>query len=212
MAPFASTKHLNIRAYRESDKDIFLAHENDYRERISGDPGYVVPASDDKWKKFQEEHLANVLMMVVVEAKREYLHLRKWDEDEERKADEEKTQAEWDRELYCGHASVQVGMPKNRDGEIGLSLGAQWWGNGFGTEVVEWMVMYSFEQFGLHRVSLGLFANNLAAKRVYEKCGFTVEGLRRKAFWLDGGWVDDLIMGMLDEDYWERKKQLASQA
>jgi len=210
--PFATTTHLNIRAWRESDKTLWFRHENDYRVRRTGNAGYVVPVAEIKWKNFEEEHLPNMLLCVVIEVKREYAHLRKWDEGEVQKKDEEKTQEDWDSELFAGQASMNVRMPKNRDGSLGLGLSRQWWGNGFATEVVEWITMHCFEQLGLHRASLGLFSNNPAAKRVYEKCGFVHEGVTRKAFWMDGGWIDEFRMGMLEEEYWARKKQLAGKA
>jgi hypothetical protein len=30
----------------------------------------------------------------------------------------------------------------------------------------------------------------------------------RKAFWIDGQWVDDICMGILEDEYWARKKRL----
>ncbi|EJU01270.1 acyl-CoA N-acyltransferase [Dacryopinax primogenitus] len=113
--------------------------------------------------------------------------------------------ADWDRELFAGFGVLSMHMAKNRDASFGISLTPQWWGNGFATEVTEWIIQHGFEQLGLHRITLGVFSSNPAGQRVYEKCGFVHEGVTRKAFWVDGGWVDEIRMGMLEEEYWTRK-------
>ncbi|EJU01269.1 acyl-CoA N-acyltransferase [Dacryopinax primogenitus] len=155
----------------------------------------------------EDSFLSKALLVVVIEVKREYAGLRKWDEDEEKRKDEEKTPQDWARELYAGYAALSPKHPKNRDAEVGITLVVPWWGNGFATEVTEWVLQHAFEQLALHRVSLGYFGNP-AARRVYDKCGFVQEGVNRKAFWVDGHWVDEVTMGIIDEEYWAKKRAL----
>lgn len=207
---FATTKHLNLRAIRDSDKDSFFAQENDQRVMGTGSPDYVVPKSPNLWKEIVDG-ISKCLVFVIIEVKKEYAGMRKWDEDEARKADAEKTQEDWDRELFAGHAGLGLGMAKNRGGDLGISLTAQWFGNGFGTEVTEWIVQHGFEQLNLHRISLEYSAHNLAARKVYDKCGFIEEGIIKKSIWTDGRWIDEVVMAIMDEEYWERKKRLAGQ-
>lgn len=73
-------------------------------------------------------------------------------------------------------------------------------GRGYGTEVTRAVVEHAFEVIGVHRISLEVYAFNPRAQRVYEKCGFQVEGRLRDALFWDGEWVDALIMGMLSTD------------
>ncbi|KZO94635.1 acyl-CoA N-acyltransferase [Calocera viscosa TUFC12733] len=209
---FATTKHLKLRACRESDKDSYLAQENDQRVTRTASPVFVVPKGDSSWKEVQEKFFSTSLLVVIVEVKREYAGLRKWDEGEIRKEGDEKKQEDWDKELYAGYAALNFKMPKNRDARFGVTLIPQWWGNGFATEITEWILQHGFEQLNLHRISLGVFEGNAAAKRVYDKCGFVQEGLTRKAFWINGRWIDEILMGILDEDYWARKNRLAGKA
>ncbi|KZT52019.1 acyl-CoA N-acyltransferase [Calocera cornea HHB12733] len=137
--------------------------------------------------------------------------MRKWDEWEVKKEDAEKKQEDWDRELFAGYSTVHLKNPKTRDGLFGIAIATAWWRNGFATELTQWVVQHCFEQLALHRISLGYFAFNPAAKRVYEKCGFVHEGVTRQAYWVDGGWIDEGNMGILEEEYWARKKQLANE-
>lgn len=73
-------------------------------------------------------------------------------------------------------------------------------GHGYGTETTRLVLAYALHEAGLHRVGLSVYAFNPRAQRVYEKCGFRVEGRRREALLLDGTWHDEIVMGVLDRD------------
>jgi len=73
-------------------------------------------------------------------------------------------------------------------------------GQGYGTEAGRAVVDWAFDEVGLHRVSLEVYAFNPAAQRSYEKIGFLVEGRARDALRWDGAWVDAIRMAMLDTD------------
>jgi RimJ/RimL family protein N-acetyltransferase len=47
---------------------------------------------------------------------------------------------------------------------------------------------------GARRLRLHVLGHNAAARRVYEACGFVVEGVLREEFLLDGRYVDDVLM------------------
>lgn len=52
---------------------------------------------------------------------------------------------------------------------------------------------------GARKLSLRVLGGNVAARRLYESCGFTVEGVLREEFFLGGRYVDDVLMAcMLD--------------
>ncbi|MEU2632635.1 GNAT family protein, partial [Kitasatospora sp. NPDC007106] len=48
---------------------------------------------------------------------------------------------------------------------------------------------------GARRITLRVLGHNTPARRLYERCGFTVEGVLREEFLLDGAYVDDVWMG-----------------
>jgi len=160
-------------------------------------------------KKY-EKYIADDLVFLIIEVKKEYRNLRRWDEAEVRVEDGEKKEEDWDREMFVGHAAMWMKTAKNRDSMMAIGLTPQWFGNGFATEVIDWMVQHGFEQLNLHRISLSYLSHNPAARRVYEKCGFVQEAVQKKAIWSDGRWVDDVMMGIVDEEYWERKKRLTT--
>ncbi|MEV6054224.1 GNAT family protein [Streptomyces sp. NPDC052107] len=78
-------------------------------------------------------------------------------------------------------------------------IGPRGRGRGIGTETTRLIVGYGFEQLALHRVQLEVHGHNARARRVYEKVGFTVEGVRREVQRRDGEWADEVIMSILEQ-------------
>lgn len=74
-------------------------------------------------------------------------------------------------------------------------------GRGLGTEAVRLVLGHAFKELGLHRVGLRVLEYNTRAIRAYEKCGFVVEGRERQAANVDGQWYDDIVMGILAEEF-----------
>ena len=56
------------------------------------------------------------------------------------------------------------------------------------------------EDLGFHRLQMEVYGFNERAMRHAERSGFTREGVRRKAYWRDGGWVDGVLFGVVAED------------
>jgi ribosomal protein S18 acetylase RimI-like enzyme len=49
---------------------------------------------------------------------------------------------------------------------------------------------------GARALKLRVLAPNTSARALYESCGFKIEGVLRQEFWLDGRYVDDVIMAL----------------
>jgi RimJ/RimL family protein N-acetyltransferase len=47
---------------------------------------------------------------------------------------------------------------------------------------------------GARKLSLRVLGGNTAARRLYESCGFAVEGVLREEFFLAGRYDDDVLM------------------
>ena len=71
---------------------------------------------------------------------------------------------------------------------------------GIGTFAVSKLLDIAFIEMKAHRVELGVYPDNVAAIRVYEKCGFKREALLRRYIHHDGKWRDVLWMGILRAD------------
>jgi ribosomal protein S18 acetylase RimI-like enzyme len=64
---------------------------------------------------------------------------------------------------------------------------------GVGRRLVEACVAQARQQ-GARKLTLRVLGFNDRARRLYESCGFYVEGLLRDEFFLDGRFVDDVLM------------------
>jgi len=78
-------------------------------------------------------------------------------------------------------------------------------GRGLGTEAARLIIGHGFDVLGLHRIGLDVFAFNPRARRVYEKIGFVVEGVKRDAFVFDGEFVDEIWMSVLEHEWAEHR-------
>lgn len=86
----------------------------------------------------------------------------------------------------------------HRSAELRIRLGEDAArGRGFGTEAVRLLADFAFIDLGLHRVALHVFATNLRAIKAYEKAGFSREGVLRDAAWIEGRWMDVVVMSTL---------------
>lgn len=74
-------------------------------------------------------------------------------------------------------------------------------GRGVGTFAVRKICDVAFSELRVHRVELGVYPDNSAAIRVYEKCGFRREAILRKYIHHDGKWRDLLWMALLRSEW-----------
>ncbi len=67
---------------------------------------------------------------------------------------------------------------------------------GYGQEALRQLVAHAFNDLNLRRIFLEVLADNAAAIKVYEACGFAVEGRLRKHAFKEGAYRDILLMGI----------------
>jgi RimJ/RimL family protein N-acetyltransferase len=79
------------------------------------------------------------------------------------------------------------------------------WGKGYGRDAVTTLLDYAFRHRNAHKVWLEVLADNERAIRAYESCGFIEEGRIRDNAWRDGHYVDELVMGIL-RDEWQAQQ------
>ena len=95
---------------------------------------------------------------------------------------------------HLGDTEPEVGRV-----ELDLYIGEQdAWGHGYGTDATRVACRYAFETMRLHLVALWVVVDNAAARRVYEKVGFQLDGVHRQAFRRDGRFHDLALMSLLE--------------
>lgn len=109
-------------------------------------------------------------------------------------------------QVVIGQISFRDYQRINRNVTIGMFIGErEYWGKGYGTAALEQFLRMLFTRYGAHRISLDTFADNKRAIRSYEKCGFQIEGVRREAMWTMNGHRDQVMMGLLREEWLNRQ-------
>lgn len=108
----------------------------------------------------------------------------------------------------------------NRHAELALMIGERAaWGRGYATDALRTLLQRAFapagnedkegegEGLNLHKVSLTVFAENLAARRVYAACGFREDGVVRDDIYRAGRWHDQVLMSALATEFTGRASQ-----
>ena len=106
-----------------------------------------------------------------------------------------------DPPVRVGNLGLWGARPKDRCASLGIALGREYVGRGYGTDAVRVIVGYGFREMGLHRIQLVVAAFNSAGIRAYQKAGFVEEGRDRESVLHDGHWYDDVLMSILDHEW-----------
>jgi ribosomal-protein-alanine N-acetyltransferase len=83
------------------------------------------------------------------------------------------------------------------DAELGYWLGVAHWGRGYASEAVAAFCEQAFATSELQRLHAYVYESNPASGRVLEKCGFTLEGVARRAIFKQGRFLDCRIYARL---------------
>jgi RimJ/RimL family protein N-acetyltransferase len=109
-----------------------------------------------------------------------------------------------------GYLHIQNINAVHRSADIGIRIGEEKnRGQGFGKEALAMALDYCWRHLNLNRVGLTVFRNNPRAIRAYKTAGFRLEGRLRKFLFIDGAWVDVLLMAAFAPS---RKKRRADGA
>jgi len=92
--------------------------------------------------------------------------------------------------------------------EIRSFVGPQHWGGGYGTEQHAMLVKIGFDRYNMNRIWLGTHQDNKGILRIYEKLGFTKEGVLRQEQFRRGKYFDAYRYAILKQEYNEKVKKL----
>lgn len=75
------------------------------------------------------------------------------------------------------------------------------WKKGYGFEAVALVLQFAFGSLGLRKVTSATIAPNVGSIRIHEKCGYQRVGLRRKHFFRDGAFHDEILWELFAEEF-----------
>jgi steroid delta-isomerase len=67
-------------------------------------------------------------------------------------------------------------------------------------EAARLLQRHLFNDLGYHRLQLEIYGFNERAQQHADRSGYLREGVKRKAYWRHGGWVDGVLYGLVAED------------
>jgi RimJ/RimL family protein N-acetyltransferase len=82
----------------------------------------------------------------------------------------------------------------------GLAVHPSFRGRRIADEAARLVQRHLIVELGFHRLQLEIYAFNERAIAHAERSGFVREGVRRKAYRLDGEWVDSVLFAVVAED------------
>ena len=104
---------------------------------------------------------------------------------------------------FGGLTNIVAGSQK---GELYIFVDPEAQHSGIGTTATMLLCDFGFRELRLNKICLETNEDNFAAQRVYEKCGFVLEGrLRQEYLAVDGIVRDRLYYGLLRKDYVKRE-------
>jgi len=100
----------------------------------------------------------------------------------------------------CGLTNINH---KDQDAVFGIVIGDKDYRQreGYGTEATTLIIDYAFKWLNLNRISSSAWDFNKRSIGFHKKVGFEREGIRRQAVFRDGQFRDELIFGLLREEW-----------
>ncbi|MCX6764166.1 MAG: GNAT family protein [Candidatus Nealsonbacteria bacterium] len=90
---------------------------------------------------------------------------------------------------------------------VGMAIGEKkYWSKGYGTESLRLLVNYAFRNLNLNSLSAGAMDFNERSIKMQKKIGFQREGRRRQHFFKNGKFHDEILFGLLREE-WKKKQK-----
>jgi RimJ/RimL family protein N-acetyltransferase len=91
----------------------------------------------------------------------------------------------------------------------GLAIHPDFRGRHLADDAARELQRHLIRDLGYHRLQLEIYGFNERAIAHAERAGFVREGVRRKAYWRHGEWVDGILFGLVAEDLTDDSDDLA---
>lgn len=106
--------------------------------------------------------------------------------------------------IYALSGELLGDLGLNRHGlqaELGVTLARHAWGQGYAYEALNALLSHVFHDLKLHRVHASIDPRNEGVARLLTRLGLRHEGTHLKSYWHRGGWTDDAVYAVLQEEW-----------
>jgi RimJ/RimL family protein N-acetyltransferase len=109
-----------------------------------------------------------------------------------------------DTDAVVGMAGLLDIDQKHKRAQLYITIGEKDnWGKGIATEVIPILLRYGFEELGLNKIYLYTLPSNERARQLYERIGFSREGILRQHYFCVGQ-LQDLTVHSILRMEWEK--------
>jgi diamine N-acetyltransferase len=102
-----------------------------------------------------------------------------------------------EKDVLVGFITYKESNYCNNVYSIGITIGSKYWERGYGQDAIKTLLKYLFGELNAIRVELEVIKCNLRAINCYKKCGFVEDGIKISKVYIEGQYVDILIMGII---------------
>lgn len=172
-------KKVRLRAYRKEDLELRLSYINDPEvvEGLTPDTPYPITSHEnEKW--FESISGLKDTYKFAIETR--------------------------EHKEFIGGCSINSVDWKNRVVTVGIFIGKDYWGKGYGTDAMKVLLSFIFMEMNINKVRLITYSYNHRAIRSYEKCGFKIEAVLRQEVFRGGTYFDKISMGILKGEFTAR--------
>lgn len=99
-----------------------------------------------------------------------------------------------------GLIGINLGKVKYKNAEVWFKFHNDHWNKGYGTESLNEILRFGFNNLNLHRIEAGCAVGNIGSIKVLEKAGMIREAHTRKLLPLKSGWSDNYGYAILSTD------------
>jgi RimJ/RimL family protein N-acetyltransferase len=95
---------------------------------------------------------------------------------------------------------------KNGTFSFGVVIAREHRRKGYAEDAVRILLRYAFWERRYQKCNSACVASNAESIRLHQKLGFLEEGRRRRQWFLDGGFEDDVLFGLTREEFDARER------
>jgi len=107
-----------------------------------------------------------------------------------------------ENDKYIGNVNIEEFDYINRTCSVPIFIGDKSeWGKGYALEAKMLAHKFAFEERNLHRIMALILEENVPSILLHEKCGFRREGVLRDSVWKSGKYHNQIVMGLLKDDF-----------
>lgn len=103
-----------------------------------------------------------------------------------------------DNQNHIGNIKLGPINWNHKYAEIGVMIGDEnSWGKGYASEAIKLISDFGFNYLKLHKITAGIYEENIGSIKAFLKAGFFIEGMRYKHFFFKGKYVNHILLAKI---------------